>query len=654
MKSKLCLLAVLLALISVHVSAQSNLLKKKIDFSVEDERLEDVLFLIADIGNFSFSYNPSLLPVDSAINLHVEQTAILDVLKALLGNELEIKISGSHLVILKTRFSEASGGGGSTSGGNSKQSITIDGYVQSSQMGTYIPKVTVYDVDKLYSVITDSTGYFSLEVSTKKDYVGLAFIRPDFRDTAIVLSSKNQKVNVDLQPKQASAIETLDNYDIKEVSRVNNLKIVDIVAPQQSMVSSGNESIYVHRFAQVSFLPFLGTNLLMSGMTENDVSVNILAGYNGAVNGFEMAGLANINRYYSHGVQVSGIFNAIGEETKGLQLAGIANTNLGTVRGVQMAGINNLVLDTLKGLQFSGINNVISGKLQGVQFAGINNMAMQDVDGAQLSGITNIAIKDVNKVQMAGIANFGRNIGGAQLAGIFNASYGVVQGAQMAGILNVGKRVVKLQMAGIGNVSVEESRGLQLATIFNFAMKNSGVQLALVNIADTVSGVSVGLINLVRKGYNKLEISTNEVLYYNARVKFGTRKFYNIVGLGTRGFSQGNIWGYSYGIGRAVPIGSKKRSEINFDLTYTDLQNDDTWFEDVNPLIRLNMHFNVRINKYLSIFGGPTWSQLFYPEDYQDTAPYIRDVIPYSLYKKKYGNTWMEGWIGGEIGLRVF
>ncbi len=653
-KNRAYLFIFILTFVSFTAFGQSQVLKQKIDFSVENERLEDVLFLIADIGNFSFSYNPSLLPIDSTITLNVRQTSIQEVLNVILGEELEMKISGNHLVILKTRFSKNIAPSNSGPGGSQKQSVTIEGYVQSSTMGTYIPKVTVYDVDRLHSVITDSTGYFSLEVSTKKEYVGLAFIRPEFRDTAIVIPSRNQKIDVNLQPGNLTAVQSIENYTVSEVSRVNNLKITNIVAPEQSMVKSGENEIYIYRFAQVSFLPFLGTNLKMSGMAENKVSVNILAGYNGATKGFEMAGIANINRHYSYGVQAAGIFNAIGTETKGLQLAGIANTNLGTVKGVQFAGINNLVLDTLNGVQFSGINNAILGRLNGVQLAGINNFASQNVDGVQLSGITNVAWKDVNKFQAGGIANFGRNIGGAQLAGIFNISYGEVDGAQIAGIFNGGKIVQKVQLAGIGNFSWEETNGVQIASMFNYTKENRGFQLAILNISDTVSGTSIGLINLVWKGYNKLEISANEVFPYNARVKFGTQKFYNIVTFGTHGFSKGDIWGYGYGFGGAIPLGKSKRHELDIDLTFSDLQNDNTWFEDVNLLTRLNVHFNYRFNKYISIFGGPTWSQLIYPEDYTEKAPYITEVIPYSLYQKNYSKKIVDGWIGGEFGIRIF
>jgi hypothetical protein len=638
LKSRILLSILLAFLFSFQLAAQSNMLKKKIDFSVQDERLEDILFQIADIGGFSFSYNTALLPIDSIITLNVKESTINDVLKVLLGQELELKISGNHMVILKTKFS-SSLTSKSSSGGHQKQSVTIEGYVRNSDVGTYVPLVTVYDVDGLNSAMTDSVGFFSLEVSTSKRYLGLAFLRTEFQDTAIVINSNSQRVDMEIKPVASQGVSSSINYDATGSSKVNALKVVSIVAPRQSIESAGNKSIYIRRFGQVSFLPFLGTNLFMSGMAENRVSVNILAGYNGAVRGFELGGLVNINRHYTYGVQAAGIMNVVGEETNGLQLSGILNTNLGTVRGAQIAGVNNFVLDSLKGLQLSGINNIIVGKLLGLQLAGISNIATQDVDGVQLAGVTNVAFKDINRVQLAGVANYGRNISGTQIAGVINTSKSIANG---------------VQIAGIGNFTLNDNKGAQIGLVFNYARKNNGLQLSLINVADSVSGVSIGLINLVRKGYNKLEVSANEILYYNAKVKFGAQNFYTIIAFGAQGFGKGEIWGYTYGFGGAIPLSKKRKVELDIELTATDLQDDNTWFEERNINSRLNFHFSYRINKFISVFGGPSWCNLIYPGDYESSAPYIPDLIPYSLYHKTYGNSEVDGWIGGEVGIRLF
>ena len=425
------------------------------------------------------------------------------------------------------------------------------------------------------------------------------------------------------------------------------------MASKEGIAHSGKREINTNRFAQVSFAPFVGTNLKMSGVVENKLSLNILGGYNGATNGLELGGLVNITRYHSKGVQMAGIGNVTGTETVGFQVAGIFNTNLGTVRGFQVSGINNLVLDSLKGVQISGISNIVTGRTDGLQIAGINNLARQNVDGVQLAGISNVALKDVNKVQIAGITNFGRNVKGGQIAGIFNTSYGQVSGGQFAGIFNTSQTVKTLQIAGLMNVALDSIEGAQITSLINFTRHNKGFQLAILNIADSVSGISIGLINIVRKGYNKLEIHANEVLPLSARVKFGTKKFYNIVGFGTQGFSANNVWGYTYGIGGAVGIG-KKNNDLSFDLTFTDLQDDDTWIDEFNINSRLSVIYSRSITKHLMVFGGPTWSQLIYDPDNLQQDSFLTEIPPYTWYESTTGKRNVVGWIGFEFGVRLF
>ncbi len=621
-----------LLFLSFEGFSQKSILKQKIDYSAQSERLEDILLDIAEVGDFSFSYNPDLLPVDSLMTLNVENSAVKDVLKVLLGEEMELKFSGNHLVILRSMYSP--GGSAATK----QKSYTIDGYVTNSSTGYGVSRAVVFDVSKLNSTLSDSTGFFSLEVSSKEETVGIAIARKDFQDTAMVVLNGDQELEVSISPIPGNVeVTRTGGYDLGSISRVNNLKVVKFMTPETSISYAGNRDIYGYKFAQASFLPFLGTNLKMSGSTENKISINILAGYNGATNGVEIGGLLNINRHYAKGVQIAGIGNIVGTETVGFQMAGIFNTNLGNVNGVQFAGINNLVLDTL----------------QGFQIAGINNIATHNVDGFQIAGISNIAVRDVNRMQIAGITNFGKNIGGAQVAGIFNTSYGTVNGLQVAGIFNTGRTIKAGQISAIMNVAIDTVSGVQLAALLNFARVNKGFQLGIVNINHSVPGTSIGLLNLVWKGYNKVELYANEVLYMSARVKLGTRKFYNIIGFGTQGFEKGNVWGYTYGFGGVIGLGKTKKNDLNIELTLTDLQNTDSWFEEINLNSRLNVHYARKISKRLTIFGGPSWSMLFYSEDQISNEPFLLDIPPYTLIDKNNNGTVIQGWIGFEVGVRL-
>ncbi|MEJ2005997.1 MAG: hypothetical protein P8X57_13780, partial [Cyclobacteriaceae bacterium] len=295
----------------------------------------------------------------------------------------------------------------------------------------------------------------------------------------------------------------------------------------------------------------------------------------------------------------------------------------------------------------------IQGRTDGIQIAGVSNVALKNVDGVQLSGVANVALRDVNLLQVSGVLNSGKNVGGAQIAGVLNASYGAVTGAQFAGVMNAARSVRALQLAGVMNVAIDTVFGAQLATVLNFSRHNRGFQLGLINIGDTVSGASIGLINLFLRGYNKIELHYDDVLPFSARLLLGSQRFYNIFGIGTNGLDDGEVWGYSYGFGSAFHVG-RKRNFINLHLIMTDLQDDDTWFERLVPLVRTELLFAFSPGKGWSFFAGPVWNNLFFKESYLEDDPFISDIAPYTLYEGAWGSYKVQGWFGFTGGMRFF
>ncbi len=628
---KSLLLLIFFLLLPQLVNSQQLLIKKKVSIAYNNERLEDVLLSLADAGGFSFSYNPDLLPVDSLISLQVQNSSVKSILNALLGEELEYKISGNLLVILKTKFTTNQT---IASSGNKKTNV-VDGYLKNAETGESVSNTIVYDVLGLKSTRTNEEGFFSLEIPVREEVIAIGVGSNNFKETAVVLINKDQNINIPVIPSKG--VNAAGNDGLFEGARkVNEMKVVRFLASNEGLETSGNLALSNYRFAQTSFVPFIGTNLKMSGTVENKLSLNVLAGYNGASNGLEIGGLLNINRFYSRGAQVAGIGNIVGSETNGLQLSGIFNTNFGFVKGLQIAGINNLVLDSLQGVQIAGINNVVLGSTTGVQISGINNFARNDVDGVQIAGISNIALQDANKVQIAGIVNIAAKVKGIQLAGVGNTA----------------TNMQSIQIGGVFNYAADTVTGIQLASILNFAQRNEGLQLAFINVGKSSSGTSIGLLNFFWEGYNKIELAGNEILPMNVRVNFGNRKFYNTIGLGTKGFAKNQVWGYTYGIGSVFAIG-KKENDLNLSLSVTDLQDDDSWFEEVNLNTRLGATVGFHINSRMMVYGGPVWSQLIYTSDRLQEDSFLEDLAPYTLYKHESGSKSVEGWIGFEFGIRL-
>src|SRR4030095_7477835 len=169
----------------------------------------------------------------------------------------------------------------------------------------------------------------------------------------------------------------------------------------------------------------------------------------------------------------------------------------------------------------------------------------------------NTVLKNVKGFQVAGINNFVKgNSEGVQIAGIGNIGGGTMHSFQLAGIFNYqNKNSRGWQISGVGNMGGGEVRGLQAAAIFNYAKRLKGIQFALINITDTSEGYSIGLVNVVLKGYHKLAFYATEVTNINAAFKTGSRSFYSILQAGANAGKEGEkIYTFGYGLGSELDI----------------------------------------------------------------------------------------------------
>jgi len=354
--------------------------------------------------------------------------------------------------------------------------------------------------------------------------------------------------------------------------------------------------------AQVTLFGTLGTNLNNNSTTTNKVSANIIYGKSGGVNGTEVGGLVNAVVNDVNGIQVAGIGNVVGGNVTGTQVGGIFNVNQGEVKGIQAAGIVNVGRET-----------------KGVQVAGFLNVSKKGSNGIQAAGLGNIAGSDSKR--------------GIQAAGLFNINRGTTN-LQAAGIINIGNEV-------------------------------KGFQIGLINIADTV-GASIGLINIVRKGYNRLELSGSEFLNYNMQLKLGSRKFYNMFhfGLNLNPINgSGKAFGFGYGFGTVIKK-RKSRWSNNLELLATQIRIND--LPEINPsvpnthqlnlLTQLRWSLDCRLGRRASIFLGPTFNVITSKHVDAATGDYeYVEMIPRSIFEKKITGInplYLGGWIGFNAGIR--
>ncbi len=302
-------------------------------------------------------------------------------------------------------------------------------------------------------------------------------------------------------------------------------------------------------------------------------------------------------------------------------------------------------------MELGGLFNIYKKDVQYFQAAGLFNMVGGNVNGVQLGGISNTVLKSVQGVQASGISNFVvGSVGGLQVAGIYNHSSDSVKGLQVAGIGNYARtKVSGVQIAGVANFSNREMRGTQIAGVVNYAKKISGVQIGLINIADSSDGYSIGLINVILNGYHKLSISANEMMNTNAAFKTGNRKFYSILQAGMNwGTSDEKIYSFGYGLGSEMRLG--KTFSINPEISCNYLYLG-SW-DYLNLLSKFNLNLNVKLGKYVEIFGGPSFN-VYYSQQPIDINGYKPPTPPSGFNDFNFG-TGVNGWVGWNVGISFF
>jgi hypothetical protein len=372
---------------------------------------------------------------------------------------------------------------------------------------------------------------------------------------------------------------------------------------------------------QVSIIPPLSTNGMANSSQINNMSINLIAGYSGGINGFEMGGFANVVKNDMIGTQMAGFANVVGGKTQGIQMAGFCNVNQKSVQGIQMAGFTNVVSDSVDAMQLAGFANVVSGTSNGWQAAGFLNVSTSTVNGAQMAGFMNLAGKNIKGGQIAGFYNQATDtLNGAQMAGFMNLSNGLVEGAQVSGFLNVAKRL-------------------------------KGTQFGFINICDTLeSGTPFGFLSIIRKGgFMALELSADETFYAGAQWKTGGKALYNIFNVSVR---PGNTtyWGWGYGFGSNLK--STGNFRINLDLTATHVNENSIWTNHLNLLSRAKLGFTWQAAKHFAISAGPTFNVLTKRLQTVEQTLSASTVSPYSVYDQTHSGTRVMMWPGAHLSIR--
>lgn len=598
--SRILTILILITTFSLHAQAQ-GLLGRTVTVEAKRQKLSEVLNIISRQGNFYFSYISNILPQDSLVSISVKNKTVRQTLDQLLDGEYLYKESGNYIILFKK------------SPGQNYYQVT--GFVTDSKTGQRIPNASVYERQQLISTLTNNDGYFRLRLRDKTPTAAISISKDLYIDTAVLVhAGQDQELAVNISPV---------SYQLRTVEITgHNMKVEKtwwgrmVLSSRQKMQGLNIGGFFADKPYQVSLTPGLGSHGKMSGQVVNKFSINFIGGYTAGVDGFELGTVFNVVKGNMQHVQIAGCINVVGGKTN----------------GVQIAGIHNQVLDSMHGVQIGGVSNIVHGSENGVQISGVIGQIYGDMDGMQAQGVLGIVKGNTVGWQVAGVGNYvGGEMSGAQLSGVYNYAGRGASGAQIS---------------SIGNISHGTVKGVQLASIFNYARHLKGVQIGLVNIADTSSGYTIGLVNIVKHGYRKLSIYTDDVVNYNVAWKTGSAKLYSILlaGLNT---GDRKVYTVGYGIGREFNFNKHLflAAEITGQSIYTGTDKSSQMYR-IQPLL------NFRITNKVSIFAGP--SMAFHVYDEWNPKPgYISEIPGSGYHPFKLGDSGY-GWLGWQAGISIF
>jgi hypothetical protein len=222
-----------------------------------------------------------------------------------------------------------------------------------------------------------------------------------------------------------------------------------------------------------------------------------------------------------------------------------------------------------RGAMLAGGATISGGDASGFQGAAGANITVGHVTGMQGSSGFNLATKGLHGAQLTA----GANVAGGEMIG--------VQGA----VVNIGETV----------------SGAQLGVV-NIARRVKGAQIGIVNIAEDVDGASIGMVSIARDIIHPVTWTSN-LAYTNAGIKFATKYVYTITAIGF-GTNETKLRldrpAFTIALGTHLPI--VRGLDVDLETAYSDVDLESP--SDANRALHTRALPGWSFAKHLRVFAG--------------------------------------------------
>jgi CarboxypepD_reg-like domain len=281
-------------LVSIQSLAQT-ILNKNISIQVNKQRLDNVLEIISNNGNFYFSYNSSIVKRDSLVTMNFTNRPVRDVLNYLFSNRYDYIESGNYIILRRKAISIAA---------TIKQTPTeeknyfLAGYIIDEFTGERLNNASIYEPLQLASDLTDEQGTFTLKLKSRYKTATITVSKDSYKDTTLTIQPKlNQQLIISLRPQDNfTTMITIspedyflpDTIEVKlptgetvTYTKEDTIKVQRswigkfLLSSKQRMQSINLGKFFTTRAFQISLVPGLSTQGKLSPQITTAFSVNV-------------------------------------------------------------------------------------------------------------------------------------------------------------------------------------------------------------------------------------------------------------------------------------------------------------------------------------------------------------------------------------------
>lgn len=218
--------------------AQEDVLQKRISLTLENVSIEEALREISLKSGVNFSYNARHLQTEKRINLNYTDETLKKILDKICDHyDLEFTVVSQQIVIRKARRKA-----------DQELRFTLSGHVRDKATGETLPGASVLLTSLQTGTITNSYGFFSLNLPAGEYEVAFSFVgyQPQIRSISLTQNLRN---NIDLEADSrllevvtVVADEVLENIQKSQSSRIQanprSLELLPEFAGENGLIKS--------------------------------------------------------------------------------------------------------------------------------------------------------------------------------------------------------------------------------------------------------------------------------------------------------------------------------------------------------------------------------------------------------------------------------